>query len=275
MTPPDRFCLDGQVAVVTGAGSAYPGVSNGKATSLLLASRGAAILAVDRDLAKAEETVAQICDEGGTASALAADVTAPDGVAAIADAVAARHDRLDILINNVGGSAPGDALTMPLDAWQAQLDFNLTSAFLVTQALLPRLLAGGAGAIVNLGSIAARRYLGRDNIAYAAAKAGLVEMTRQTALRHASEGLRCNVVTIGLLDTPIVARIADQYGGGQLDAVRRARQAQIPLGRMGDAWDVAHAVLFLASPAASHVTGAELVVDGGMSCAAIPFVVEA
>lgn len=269
--PQDRFRLDGLIALVSGAGSSASGWSNGKASSVLLARHGATVIAVDRDQAKAEETAALIHEEGFRAFAHAADATSPEDAATLAAQTRERYGRLDILVNNVGGSAPGDCLTMPRATWQAQLDLNLTSAFLMTQALLPLMLEQPQCAVVNIGSIAGRRYLGRDNIAYAAAKAGLVEFTHQTALRYAQQGLRCNIVVGGLLDTPLVSRIADQYGGGRLEAVRSARNAQIPIGRMGDAWDLAYAVLYLASPASSHVTATELIVDGGMSAATIPF----
>jgi NAD(P)-dependent dehydrogenase (short-subunit alcohol dehydrogenase family) len=268
----DRFNLAGKVAVVTGAGSIGTGFGNGKATSVLLAQRGASILAVDLLEDKAAETRDIIKGNGGACTSLAADVTHPDGAALIAREVVARYGKVDILVNNVGGSEPGDAHSMPLDRWRRQLDFNLTSVFLVSQAVIPLLIMQPTSALVNLGSIAGLRYFGRDHIAYAAAKAGVVEFTRQTALRYAKEGLRCNTVIPGLLHTPLVeARLAGQYAGGNVNAIVQARNAQIPMGKAGNAWDVAYAVLYLASPASGHVTGTEIVVDGGMSAATIPY----
>jgi NAD(P)-dependent dehydrogenase (short-subunit alcohol dehydrogenase family) len=268
----DRFDLTTKVAVVTGAGSVGSGFGNGKATSVLLAQKGASVLAVDVSEDRAAETREIIRKNGGECTSLAADVTHPDGAALIAREVIARYGRADILVNNVGGSEPGDSHSMPADTWRRQLDFNLTSVFLVSQSMIPLLLKQPTSALVNLGSIAGLRYFGRDHIAYAAAKAGVVEFTRQTALRYAKEGLRCNTVIPGLLHTPLVeARLAGQYAGGNAAAIIQARNAQIPMGKAGDAWDVAYAVLYLVSAASGHVTGTEIVVDGGMSAATIPY----
>jgi len=260
--------LDGKVALVTGAGSVGPGWGNGKATAVLYAREGARVLAVDVKPEAAAETAAIVEGEGGTCVTFAADVTRSDQVKAAVEACLARFGRLDILHNNAGGSAPGDPVTMAEDVWEAQIALNLTSVFLTCKHAIPAMLEGGGGAIVNVSSIASLRYFGRDNIAYSAAKAGLHAFTQQLAVRYAAQRIRANTIIVGLMHTPLVAaRLLGQYGNGDLDTMVVERNAMVPMGHMGDAWDVARAALFLASDEARYVTGAELLVDGGMSAA--------
>jgi NAD(P)-dependent dehydrogenase (short-subunit alcohol dehydrogenase family) len=272
MTQPDPFDLSGRAAIVTGAGSVGAGWGNGKATSVTLARRGARVLCVDIEHGRAMETVDLIQGEGGTAESLVADVTTAAGAAQIVERCLQGFGRIDILINNVGGSEPGDALSMTEEVWDRQFQFNLKTVFLMSKAVLPTFLAQKSGVIVNLGSIIGLRYIGRDSIAYAASKAAVIEYTRQTALRFARDGIRCNTVVPGLMHTPLVeARLAGQYTGGDASALIQRRHDQVPMGKMGDAWDVANAVLYLASDASRHVTGTEIVVDGGLQAATIPF----
>ena len=177
----------------------------------------------------------------------------------------AQFGRIDFLVNNVGRSEPGNPATMDESTWRAQLDLNLTSAFLMTRAVLPGMADQGAGAIVSISSVAGMRWIGKDQVGYAAAKAGLVQFTKVTAVAFASKGVRLNCVVPGLMFTPIVQRLADRYGGGDYDAMVAKRHAQVPMGRMGDAWDVANATLFLVSDEAKYITGTEIVVDGGIT----------
>ena len=150
--------------------------------------------------------------------------------------------------------------------WDDQLDFNLKSVFLTCKFILPVMAGNGRGAIVNVGSIAGLRDLGRDMAAYYAAKGGLIQFTRALAMRYAKQGIRANCVIPGLMHTPLVAsRIAAQYGSGDIADMVRHRDAACPTGKMGDAWDVAYASLYLASDEAKYVTATELVVDGGLS----------
>lgn len=276
MPQPDPFDLSGRVAIVTGAGSVGDGWGNGKATSVTLARRGARILCVDIEQGRAMETVGLIRGEGGTAEPLVADVTTALGAAHIVEHCLATFGRLDILINNVGGSEPGDVLSMTEEVWDRQIAFNLKTVFLMSKAALSVFVAQKSGVIVNLGSIVGVRYIGRDSIAYAAAKAAVVEFTRQMALRYARDGIRCNTVIPGLMHTPLVeARLAAQYSGGDVSSLIERRHRQTPIGKMGDAWDVANAVLFLASDAARYATGTELLIDGGMAAATVPFSTDA
>lgn len=257
--------LDGKVAIVTGCGSYAPGWGNGKAMAVLLARQGATVLGIDLDLDAARATREIAESEGLTLHIAACDVTDGEQVdALIADCVA-RFGRLDIVINNVGRSEPGNPVTMDEVVWRRQIDLNLTSAFLTSKAALPVMAEQGAGAIVNISSIAGMRWVGKDQVAYAAAKAGLLHFTKVTAVAYAAQGVRLNCVVPGLMMTPLVERLAEKYNAGDFEGMVARRNAQVPMGRMGDAWDVAHAALFLASDEARYITGAEIVVDGGIT----------
>lgn len=257
--------LDGRVAIVTGCGSSAPGWGNGKAIATLLARQGATVYGVDLDLAAAEATQKIVLGEGNSMHAAACDVTSSTQVDAMVGDCIARFGRLDILINNVGRSEPGTPESMDAQVWREQLDLNLTSAFLTSKAALPVMTQQGAGAIVNISSIAGMRWVGKDQVAYATAKAGLVQFTKVTAVAYAAKGVRLNCVMPGLMFTPLVERLAQKYNQGDYEGMVAKRHAQVPMGRMGDAWDVAHAALFLSSNEARYITGTELVVDGGIT----------
>jgi NAD(P)-dependent dehydrogenase (short-subunit alcohol dehydrogenase family) len=257
--------VEGKVALVNGAGSAGPGWGNGKAAAVLYAREGARVVCVDVRREAAEETVGIIRGEGGDAVAIAGDsaeaATAGTAVAAALD----RFGGLHILHNNVGiVSASPTAETDDAD-WDRVIRVNQRSYFLACKHAIPAMLAGGGGAIVNIASIAAIGWLGVPYASYAASKAAIVGFTRHVALEHAARGIRCNAILPGLMDTPMIrAPLAKAYGGS-VEAMLARRAAQCPMGFMGDAWDVARAALFLASDEARYITGAELVVDGGMT----------
>jgi NAD(P)-dependent dehydrogenase (short-subunit alcohol dehydrogenase family) len=257
--------LDGKVAIVTGCGSIGKGWGNGKAIATLLARQGATVLGIDRDPAAAEGTRAIVAAEGLTLHVAACDVTDGAAVRALVADCTARFGGPDILVNNVGQSEPGTPATMDEETWRRQLDLNLTSAFLTCAAALPAMEARGGGAIVNVSSVAGMRWVGKDQVAYAAAKAGLEQFTRVTAVAYARAGVRLNCVVPGLMLTPLVERLAVRYAAGDYEGMVARRHAQVPMGRMGDAWDVAHAALFLASDEARYVTGTQIVVDGGLT----------
>jgi NAD(P)-dependent dehydrogenase (short-subunit alcohol dehydrogenase family) len=261
--------LDGKVAFVTGAGSVGAGWGNGKATAVLMARQGATVFALDNRQEAVDETLALIQGEGGSATAHVADVTNSDEFRAAFDRCVALHGGLDILVNNVGGSFPGGAETMAEADWERQIDLNLRSAFLGCKHALPHLKRRGRGAIVNLSSIAALRMSAdRPHVAYSASKYGILALTKSVAMEHAPLGIRCNTVIPGLMHTPLVEhRLVRQLGANDAAALIARRNAQVPMGQMGDAWDIAHAVLFLASDEAKHITGTELIVDGGISAA--------
>lgn len=271
------FNLDGRVALVTGAASAGPGWGNGKAIAVLLARQGAQVFGLDQSEAALEDTKAAF-DAEGLAECFApcvCDVTQADAVASAVATCLARFGRIDILINNVGGSAPGDPVSMSEELWHAQIDLNLTSAFLLLKHVLPVMerqfdATGRGGAVVNLGSIGSHTFQvgGRVSAAYAAAKAGLEAFSRSTAIAYVRKGIRVNTVVPGVMHTPLVeTRLARQLGAESAADLVRQRHASVPMGHMGDAWDVAHAALYLASDEARYVTATEIVVDGGMTAA--------
>ncbi len=258
--------LEGKVAIITGAGCVGPGWGNGRAAAVIFAREGARVLAVDSDGGRVDETLARARDHGGVIQARRCDVTDAADVAAMVDACIAAFGRVDILVNNVGGSAPGGPVELSEQGWDAQLDLNVKSVFLTCKAVLPHMAAQGGGAIVNTASTSGIRWTGSAQVGYASAKAAVIQFSRVVAVQYAPQRVRVNTVVPGQMHTPMVeARLAGQRAGGDVAALLRTRQARIPLGFMGDGRDTAHAALFLASDEARFVTGTEIVVDGGMS----------
>lgn len=268
--------VDGKVALVMGAGSvgdiparagSIDGWGNGKAAAVLYAQEGAKVYAVDLRLEAAQGTKTIIDQEGGICIADQADVTKSDQVKKVIDACVAAFGRIDILHNNVGGSAPGGPVEMSEEVWDANIDLNLKSAFLTCKHVLPVMENQGSGVIVNISSVAGLRCgAGRHMVSYHSSKAGLIQFTRSVAIQYARKGIRANCVVPGLMETPLVTtRVAHQFGGGDVQGTLERRHAACPTGRMGDAWDVAYASLFLASDEAKYVTATHIIVDGGIS----------
>ena len=171
-----------------------------------------------------------------------------------------------MLVNNVGGSAAGGPVEMSEEVWDAQVDFNLKSVFLGCKHVLPVMEKQGAGSIVNIASSSGIRWTGSAQVAYAATKAGVIQLSRVVAVQYAKRGVRVNTVIPGQLHTPMVeTRLAKQRTGGDVEALLKQRAARIPLAASGDGRDTANAVLFLASDEARFITGTEIVVDGGMT----------
>ena len=271
------FGLVGKVAVVAGAGSVGPRDStvwgNGKATAVLLARQGATVFALDIDDDALAETRSIIEAEGGTCVAHHCDMMVAAEVQDMVHCCVNRFKQIDILINNVGGSAPGDPVGMAEEVWDRQIDLNLKTAFLGCKYVLPVMVEQGKGTIVNIASVAGMRndfLSGRSHVGYSAAKAGVIQLSRSVAGTYAKQGIRVNTVVPGLMHTPLVEhRLARTVGGNDTQKLLDARNAAVPMGHMGDAWDVAHAVLFLVSDEARFITATEIVVDGG-STAAMP-----
>jgi NAD(P)-dependent dehydrogenase (short-subunit alcohol dehydrogenase family) len=259
--------LKDKIAIVTGCGSSGPGWGNGKATAVLFARQGARVAGFDVDAAAAAETRRLIEGEGGACTTARCDATSGAEVAAFVADVVARFGRVDVLVNNVGRSEPGGPVELDEATWDEQLAVNLKSAYLACRAVLPVMERQGAGAVVSVSSVAGLRYIGKPQVAYSAAKAALIQFTRATAVIYAPRGVRLNCVVPGLMNTPLVRRLAEKYAGGDFEGFSATRDRQVPMGRMGDAWDVAHAALFLASDEARYVTGTEIVVDGGLTAA--------
>jgi NAD(P)-dependent dehydrogenase (short-subunit alcohol dehydrogenase family) len=258
--------LKGKTAIVIGAGQGPgEGMGNGRATVLRFAQEGAKVVAVDRNLASAEETVSMVKQEGGEGVAFEADVTKE---ATLAAAIAAAHERwgrIDILHYNVGVSiAGGDAplLNFTEEAFDRISAINLRGAIMACKHVIPIMRRQRAGAIVMISSLAALENY--PYVAYKATKAALIAFTKQVAIQNAEYGIRANVILPGLMDTPMAVDTRARVSGKSRAQVAAERDARVPLRRkMGTAWDVANAALFLASDEANFITGVALLVDGG------------
>lgn len=263
--------LQDKVAIVVGAGSSGPGWGNGKATAVLFAREGAKVFCVDVNRAAADETAGLIEGEGGTAAAHACNAADEAAVEAMAAACLERFGRIDVLDNNVGIVQTGGPEDTTLADWERVMKVNITSMFLTCKYVLPAMVRqfereGRGGAVVNIASIAGIRYTGFPYIAYNTSKGAVLPFTRAIALQYAKQGIRANAILPGLMKTPmIVEPLKGAYADGDVEKMYEIRDAQCPTGKMGDAWDVAHAALFLASDEAKYVTGTELIVDGGLT----------
>jgi NAD(P)-dependent dehydrogenase (short-subunit alcohol dehydrogenase family) len=232
----------------------------------VLPRRAPRVFAVDRDTERMQETVRLVQEAGGEIATAQCDVTQSASIADVVAACIARFGRIDVLVNNVGGSAAGGPVEMSEETWDAQLDHNLKSVFLACKHVLPLMEAQAAGAIVNIASTSGLRWTGSAQVAYASTKAGVIQFSRVVAVQYAKAGVRVNTVVPGQLYTPMVdVRLAKQRTGGDVTALLQQRQSRIPLPFMGDGRDTANAALFLASDEARFITGTEIVVDGGMS----------
>jgi NAD(P)-dependent dehydrogenase (short-subunit alcohol dehydrogenase family) len=258
--------LEDKIAIVVGAGQT-PGdtIGNGRATALLFAREGATVVAVDSRLDSAEETVALIEAEGGVAEAFGADATAEADCVRLAAECLEKHARIDILHNNVGiGGGDAGPAHLREDVWDRILSVNLKSVIFPCKHVLPAMREQRAGSIVNISSIAA--VCATPIVAYKVSKAGVNAYTQSLAVGNAKYGIRANVIMPGLMNTPMAIEGISEATGMDKDELIRRRDAQVPLGaKMGTAWDVAHAALFLASDEARFITGVMLPVDGGQS----------
>jgi NAD(P)-dependent dehydrogenase (short-subunit alcohol dehydrogenase family) len=259
--------LEDKVAVIVGAGqSPGEGIGNGRATTLRFAQEGARILAADRLIDSAEETAAMAAKEGGECVPFAADVTKEDTLVAAIAAAEARWGRIDILRNNVGvsiagGDKPLDEITE--EAFDRMCAINLRGTIMACKHVVPIMRRQRSGAIINISSVAAREN-SYPLVAYKATKAAMVAFTEQLALHNAPYGIRANCILRGLMDTPMAVDTRARASNRSRAEVAAERNAKVPLrGRMGTAWDVANAALFLASDEANFITGVALPVDGG------------
>jgi NAD(P)-dependent dehydrogenase (short-subunit alcohol dehydrogenase family) len=262
--------LKDKVAIVTGAGAVGPGWGNGKAAAALFAREGARVFAVDINSEAAEETRDIIVREGGECTAHTADVSRSEDVEAMVGRCLEAYDRVDVLHNNVGILHVGGCVELSEATWDRVVDVNLKSMFLTCKHVLPQMERQGGGAIVNISSITSIRWLGVPYVSYSATKGGVNQLTQSIAMQYARKNIRANSILPGFMNTPMVAKsLAEFYAKGDVEKMIEIRDNQCPMGRMGDAWDVAYAALYLASDEAKYVTGAELVVDGGLTCKAV------
>ena len=258
--------LEGKVALVTGAGCVGPGWGNGRAIAVRFAQEGARVFAVDKDLSTMQETLALIAEGGGEVTPYQCNVLDGKAIPALVAACVKQYGGIDILVNNVGGGSPGGPITLSEENWDAQMNINLKTVFMMCKHVMPVMLEKGSGSIVNIASISGIRWSGAAQVGYAASKAGVIQFGKVVAVEYASKGIRINSVLPGQLHTPLVeVRVAKNQSGGDVEAILKRRQARIPMPFMGDGRDTANAALFLASDEARFITGTELIVDGGMT----------
>lgn len=258
--------LSDRIALVLGGGAIAPGIGIGRALCLAYAREGAKVIVADRDGDAARDTVEMIYRTGGIAEPAVVDVLDDASILRLVDGVLQSHGKIDILHCNVGLGKSGPSESTSAQDWRRISDANLTSLHVATQAALPAMRARNSGVILITSSISGQRDLGYPHLAYGSTKAAAIHFARLLAVENAPYGIRVNTVVAGLIDTPRIAvTLANSYGGSDETMMRKARDAQCPLGRMGSAWDVAEAAVFLASDKASYITGTELVVDGGLT----------
>ena len=258
--------LDEKIAIVTGAGSVGEGWGNGKAVAVLFAREGARIFAVDIDDAALADTASIIEAEGNRCVPYRADVSEEDEVQRLVEACMTEFGRIDVLHNNVGIYEYGGPVEVETERFDRVMAVNVRSMFLTAKYVLPIMEKQGGGTVVNVSSVAGIR-AGRASVAYNASKGAVNQLTQNIAVDYAAKGIRANAVLPGLINTPMIVHGMDGAvsAAGGIDAWLEKRHAKSPTKRMGDAWDIAYAALYLASDEAKYVNGHMLVVDGGLS----------
>ncbi|KAG4291578.1 hypothetical protein FPRO06_13799 [Fusarium proliferatum] len=264
-THPD---LAGKVALIMGVGQTQTASKdselwgNGAAIAYALSLNGVTVFGCDLNLEAAKLTQSRL---PGPCDVMTANVTSSSDVKAVVDACFSKHGRIDILVNNVGFPVAGNASTLSEEAWDDQMAVNLKSVFLACKHVLPIMENQGSGSIVNNASIAGLRSLSKPQIAYNAAKAAVVHFTQVTATEYAPKGIRLNCVAPGIMLTPLIQSWENSEDSEQKKMYHKVMSSNIPLGALGDAFDVANAVSFLSSNAAKYITGHTMVVDGGLT----------
>lgn len=263
--------LKDRVVVVVGAGSSGSGMSNGRAASVLFARHGAKVFAIDQHVESMRETCAAVEREGATVDSAVCDIRDSARVRAAIDQCVSRFGTVDALYNNVGVASTGGVCVISDEEWDRVVDINVIGLRNTCRAVLPVMEAKGRGSIVNVSSLLSRLTLRRiHNVAYTASKAALEAMTRDIAIEYAPKGVRANNLILGLIDTPQIRanyerRRAIPGNEAEADRIWLGRSMLPPLGRQGTPWEVANAALFLLSDESSYITGANLVIDGGLA----------
>jgi NAD(P)-dependent dehydrogenase (short-subunit alcohol dehydrogenase family) len=250
--------LQDKVAVITGGASGI-----GRESALLFAREGAAVLVVDLEAQGSADTVADITRAGGRARAFAADVSKAADCAAMIDEAEQAFGGVHVLFNNAGImlGADDNAMTTAEDVWDKTMDVNAKGVFLGCKYGIPAIRRAGGGSIINTASFVAILGAATPQIAYTASKGAVLAMTRELAVIHAREKIRVNALCPGPLRTELLMKFLDT------EAKRQRRLVHIPIGRFGEAAEIAQAALFLASDESSFVTGTDFLVDGGITAA--------
>jgi NAD(P)-dependent dehydrogenase (short-subunit alcohol dehydrogenase family) len=250
--------LEGKVALITGAGSGI-----GRESSILFAQHGAAIVAADVDIAAARDTACAITDAGNRGIAVSADVSKNGDCAEMVAAAEREFGALHILFNNAGIMHPDDDDAVKTDeaVWSVTMDINARGVFLGCKHGIPALRRAGGGSIINTASFVAIMGAATTQIAYTASKGAVLALTRELAVAHARENIRVNALCPGPLRTPLLMNFLNT------EPKKQRRLVHVPMGRFGEAKEIAHAALFLASDESSFVTGTDFLVDGGITAA--------
>lgn len=259
--------LKGRVALILGAGTSAPGVSIGKASSIAMACAGASVAALDFNLAAAQEVAQDIESIGAKAIAYHADVSSFDEMQSAIKRVMEDFGRIDIMQINAGIGRVGGPEETTLEDWDRIQKVNVESILIAAKLVAPIMVKQGSGSVIGVSSVAGMRYLGYPHLAYSVTKAAVTHFIKMLAQQYAADGIRANTIVPGLIDTPRiqknVAKVFD--ANADMENTRRARDRQVPMGRMGTPWEIASVATFLASDDASYITGTEIVVDGGLT----------
>ena len=247
------FSLEGKVAIVTGSGRGI-----GKTTAVMMAQAGAAVVVIARTAADIEKTAEEIRAKGGRALAIPTDVRASDQIANTVNKTLEEFHGIDILVNNAGASFPTPTLKLSEGGWDALVRENLKSPFLCSKAVAEAMMKRGGGSIINISSTEGMRSAA-TNAAYAAAKAGVINLTRSLAVEWAQYHIRVNCICPGFIENPGMAQALEQDPG------LREKLAGVPMKRVGKQEEIAGGVIYLASDASSYTTGAVLAIDGGFT----------
>jgi len=257
--------LKNKVAIISGAGSSGPGIGNGKATAILFAREGARVLLVDLHLDNVLETQKIIETEGNSSTFIDVDISTSNGSKKVVEKCIKEYGKIDILHNNVGIEIAGKLTDLSEEDWDKTMTVNLKSVFLMCKNVLPQMESQKSGSIINISSINSIRTLPAISSAYGASKAAINALTREIAVEYASMGIRANAILPGMMNTPFVINALTDTWGGDVQEMIRLRDEMCPTGKQGEPWDVAYTALFLASDESKYITGATIVVDGGLT----------